>query len=195
MLLSSVTEYFQTCPVGRTPSKVLNRCRICFIYMRKIAALAFAPPADVVDLFVDLKATLPQEANGVADYSEKYYIGQIQGGQRRQPLFPIVLWNVNQQVLAYQCRTNNRIKGWHRRFSSELGGHHPTVWRIIDALKSEERQSSQALERMIAGHVPPPRKRKYVEVDRRLQQIVERYDGRDGDAFLRGIAHNLCLGV
>ena len=95
--------------------------------MRKIAALAFAPPADVVDLFVDLKATLPQEANGVADYFEKYYIGQIQGGQRRQPLFPIVLWNVNQQVLAYRCRTNNCIEGWHRRFSSELACHHPTV--------------------------------------------------------------------
>lgn len=162
--------------------------------VRKIPALAFAPPGDVIDLFELLEVSSPPEAEGLLQYFEKYYIGRIRDdGQRREPMFPKELWNVHSQVLSGRQRTTNNVEGWHRRFSSQLACHHPTVWKAIDALKAEQRQSALKMERVIAGEDQPARKRKYVLLDKRLLRLTETFEQRTPDDFLRGIAHNLRL--
>ena len=163
------------------------------LFIRKIAALAFVPQEDVAFLFEMLQVAAPPRAEVILQYFERYYIGLRHGpnGQRGMPMFPVPLWNVFRQVIDDHCRTNNHVEGWHRRFSSKIACHHPTVWKLINALKSEERQTAHAFERLVAGQGAPARKRKYVLLDQRLKRLVEEYEGRDQDEFLRGIAHNL----
>ena len=83
--------------------------------VRKLAALAFVPPGDVVDYFELLQDSFPVEAEPVIDYFEVNYIGLYQrNGRRKAAQFPIPLWNVHDATLDQEPRTNNNMEGWHR---------------------------------------------------------------------------------
>lgn len=164
--------------------------------IRKLAALAFVPIADVIAYFelLEESAGFPEAAEPVLEYFEQYYIGRRRrNGVRRTPAFPIPLWNVHAPTLDGLPRTNNNVEGWHRRFSGHLLCNHPTVWKLISALQLEEKEVEQRAERLAAGEEGPRRKKKYVDVDRRLRRLCQTFEARTPQDFLRGVAYNLRL--
>ena len=54
-------------------------------------------------------------------------------------MFDIGLWNVMEQTLAEESRTNNHAEAWHRGFQTHVGCHRPTNWKFLDVLKKEEK--------------------------------------------------------
>ncbi|KAL1415174.1 hypothetical protein MTO96_029690 [Rhipicephalus appendiculatus] len=48
------------------------------------------------------------------------------------------MWNVYSATLDGRHMTNNHAEAWNRRLGSIVGHSRPTVWRAIDALRSEE---------------------------------------------------------
>ncbi|KAG8173372.1 hypothetical protein JTE90_015533 [Oedothorax gibbosus] len=109
------------------------------------------------------------------DYFEDTWIGRIaRNGRRREPLFPIEMWNCFSSVVDGLPKTNNSIEGWHRHFSSLLGAHHPSVWKCIKFIKKEQSYSEGKMEQLVAGREGKKKLRKYEDCADRISRIVER---------------------
>ena len=150
------------------------------------------PTGDVLNGFELLAdGNFLADAGDLLDYFEEHYIGRKRPtGERRVPLFPSRVWNVHERFLRALPRTNNNAEGWHRRFSATVACHHPTIWKFLKAVKTEQTLTQQRVAQLTAGDHGPPRKRKYVKLDRRLQRLCQTFEDREPLEFLRGIAHN-----
>ncbi len=87
---------------------------------RSLCVLAFFPVVDVVRAFNLIKTTAPTDINGVLEYFEEFYIGNLVKGSktvRKAPIFPIQLWNCFDRVLSDSQRTNNSVEAWHKQFA------------------------------------------------------------------------------
>ena len=124
-------------------------------------------------------------------YFEATWIGNVQRGRRRLPVFPQELWNVHERVLQDLPRTNNLIEGWHRAFDLRVAITHPTLCRLVDRLRKEQAGNELLIDQTNAGIALPPMKKKYEKVNQRLKDLVEQYDITPVLRFLRSIAHNL----
>ena len=164
--------------------------------VRQLAALAFVPLGDVPEFFDHLDATLSEDMDPILEYFEKNYIGILrQNGHRRTPLFPPATWNVHERTIQNDDRTNNCQEGWHRKFSSTIACHHPTIWKLLDGLLAEQAIMERCREREVAGHEAPKKRRKYEDRDKRLRAILRSFENRTKDEFLRGVAANLAFNI
>ena len=86
-----------------------------------INAFAFVSPNHVIQSF-DVLAQLirnafRQDADDILDYFEDNYIGRfLHNAPRREPLFPIEIWNMFNRADEEFPRTNNAVEGWHKGF-------------------------------------------------------------------------------
>ena len=80
--------------------------------VKTLMALAFIPPADVVQVFEQLSG-LPeyQAVDNIISYLEDNCIGRERRGRNAQPRFPISLWNQYERVVQHLPRSNNSIEG------------------------------------------------------------------------------------
>ena len=87
----------------------------------------------------------------------------VPGGQRRDPLFPITVWNMYEQTLQGLPRTNNTVEGWHRSFQANVGGCH---LNFINILKGEQNLAQVHIAQARAGHQPECQGRRYQDSNR-----------------------------
>jgi hypothetical protein len=170
-------------------------------HLRQLAALAFIPPPDVVEAFEELTESQffvdnEEELRNLINYFEDTWIGRpTRRGGRGNPVFSIEMWNCYNEVLNDLPKTNNSVEGWHRGFSQLLGAYHPTIWKFINGLQQEQSFNELKLEQYSAGQQPPPGKKVYREVAKRIKTVVQDYTNRTRLDYLRGIAQNLSLHV
>ena len=127
--------------------------------MCMVAALAFVPTEDVIhsfDLLCDqIRLTYGDDADRVLDYFEDNYIGRFRANaQHRAPFFPIETWNMFCRTHQEVPCTDNNIKGWHRRFESNLTVAHPGFWKFLNTLNKEENLSQVDILQADGGHQP-----------------------------------------
>ena len=151
------------------------------LLLRHLPALAFVPPAQVLNSYTVLAQLMSNEMLPILDYFERTYIGRTIGAQRRAPLYAIDFWNANGQVINDDPRTNNKVEGHHNLINSTLGFKHPTIWKFIDGLKKLQNGNKTKIACLVARG-PTPRKRKTITND---------FANRTAIDFLRGVAHNL----
>ena len=102
------------------------------------------------------------------------------------------MWNSHTQVQNNVARTNNSVEGWHCAFQNALGCTHPTIYKLISAMRKEQSLTELCIEQYIAGEErPSASKAKYIQLDRRLKALVGRYDQVDRMEFLCGISNNV----
>ena len=161
--------------------------------VRMLPALAFVPQDHVVESFEMLQTIMPDDATPLTDYFEDTYIGRLRrSNQRAQPYFPINVWNVYTRADNNLPRTNNAVEGYHKRLQSSLPCHHPNLWKFLDMLKGDIAINQVQVEQMVAGHVAPPPRKKYLDCNTRiLGIIVNDFLNRNIFDYLRGIAHNI----
>ena len=131
----------------------------------------------------------------VMNYFEDNYIGRLRlapdGEVARSPSrFPIEMWSVYQRTLDGEARTNNFAEAAHRKLQREFGVDHPSLWRFFDGLRRVQHSRDCEYSRFAAGHEPPKKRRKYVEADGRILEIVRQFYTRETLAYLRWIANN-----
>ena len=161
-------------------------------HVRRLMALAFVPPEDIVAVFEELEKNVDPCLEPVLDYLEDYYVGRRARVGRKDPRFPISWWNVYNRTLHDQPRTNNSAEAGHRRFQSELALSHPSIWHFIDTLRKTQKVRDveyDHIETCVASNTKKP---KYAKLDARLQAIVRDYANRTPMDYLRAISHNLC---
>ena len=164
--------------------------------LRQLLALSFVPVTDVVASFDILMETPFFTENErllmpLIHYYEDIWIGRPQRGRRREPMFAHALWNTFTATANEEARTNNSMEGWHRRFSSLIGAHHPSLWKFIDVLKTEQSQTQFRLNQLVAGVPPPAKRRKYKDLDQRLMNSIAKFGTIALTEYLIGIAQNV----
>ena len=162
--------------------------------VRMLAALAFVPDPDVINAFEAVSEDFPLDTQEVIDCFEDTYIARLRnGGHRRVPLFELGLWNMYNQTLDDLPRTNNAVEGWHRSFQANVGAYHPNFWKFIDILKCEQNLTQVNIAQARAGHQPEPQRRRYLDINQRIKNIVQDYHNYDIMQYLRDLAHNISI--
>ena len=85
--------------------------------------------------------------------------------------FSLPLWN----YYSYDGpRTNNRLEGWHNRLKRIVKKPHPNIYELIDVFKREQAASEVTLQQLETGANPPPWKKKYRQLEQRVERIKEK---------------------
>ena len=127
-----------------------------------LIALAFIPPVDIVRAFEELEEYVDPTLELVLEYLEDNYIGRRQRQGRKNPRFPITLWNVYNRTLNNEPRTNNSAEAGHRRFQAELNSSHPSIRRFIDNLRRAQKARDVDYTQLEAGSEPTAKRAKYL---------------------------------
>ena len=126
--------------------------------MKKLAALAFLPFADVIDAFEVLADTFEDDEPPLLGYFEPTWIGVTVGrrsGRRTTPIFPLAMWNVHGRHFTGTTRTTNALESFHHAFNSLLSCKHPTIWVLLKALHRQQALTDTTLIHIARGEQKP----------------------------------------
>ncbi|KAK4329460.1 hypothetical protein Pmani_000217 [Petrolisthes manimaculis] len=106
------------------------------VLMKCLPALAFVPEDYVIPIFEELALTLLQEPEvEEVVYFESTYIRGVQiGGCRRDPRFPIELWNHFDDAEECAPKPTNCCEGFHNALKSVYMCAHPTMWKFLKGI-------------------------------------------------------------
>ena len=69
--------------------------------------------------------------------------------------------------------------------ASLMGCTNPTIWRFIDVLRKEQVLTDWKIAQKLMRQPPPPRQKKWLDYDRRLNVVIDAYDDYERLDFLR----------
>ena len=166
------------------------------LLVKRLLALAFVPPQDVIDLFEHLiEDPAYRDIEAICDYMEDNFIGRLRRGRRGPPRFSLQLWSQFSRVIDNLPRSNNAIEGWHNAFNNVVGFAHPTTTKLARKLQQEQ-HSTQLLRRQLElGTTPGKKKKTYIRVNEALHTMVTDYNNRDPITYLGDIARVLNINV
>ena len=97
------------------------------------------------------------DADEVLDYFEDIYIGRFCGNAPQRPaLFPIELWNMFNRATEEFARKNLNMEACHSNFQANVSSTHPTFWKFLDVLLTEEGIVQVRMFKNQTGHAPEP---------------------------------------
>ncbi|XP_062584465.1 uncharacterized protein LOC134246160 [Saccostrea cucullata] len=76
-------------------------------------------------------------------------------------------------------RTTNAVEGWHHKFNRMCRRPHPNLFMFVQLIQKEQAANEAKMIQLAAGGVIRPKKRKYRQLDRRIQDLKTRL--RQGD--------------
>lgn len=72
-------------------------------------------------------------------------------------------------------RTTNNIEGWHNKLKKMTQHSHPNIFTAIQMFKDVQNANDIARIQIAAGGTTRPRAKRYINIDRRLTTLKERY--------------------
>lgn len=169
----------------------------CFrLKVKKLLALAFVPVSDVIKAFELIADDFNDDDDEkLLDYFEPTWIGEPKrrGTGRKQPKFPIELWNIYDRVSANLPRSNNSIEGWHNAFAKRVSIVHPTINKLTDKIRREQSKFEVDVAQIRQGHEPKPKKAIYRKRDETIKRLVDDYQNVTLGEYLKGLAANMSM--
>ena len=74
---------------------------------------------------------------------------------------------------------------------TEVGAHHPNIWRFIKCFQKEQSFNEVQIEQYVAGIEPVQPRKRYLNAAKRIKRLVHAFDPDDIVEYIRGITHNL----
>ncbi len=180
--------------------------------VRQLVALAFLPPTEIPNAFLEFKYTIPSSNNSnsklfqLFDYFDTTYVRgpirrtvNVQGmttvrENRSPPTFSPSLWSVHDRVELEIPRTQNKIEGWHHRFEVLVSGSHVGLFKIIKELQKEQKNTEKEIEDAMRGAERPKPSKQVQEREKRILNIFEsRNTYTTAIDLLCAYAHNIHL--
>lgn len=138
--------------------------------------------------------------NGISHFQVTYIRGKRAQGRRKavNVRYEPRLWNQYDAVLQRSARTNNASEGWHNRFQTVVGRHHPSFYAFLKELQKEQGDTETMLREIGLGH----KVKRPISVRRRLTEnsifnLVSSYDTYVAEnnilQYLKAIGYNLNL--
>ena len=111
-------------------------------------------------------------------------------------VYPPDTWNHYQSALDGTHKTNNVSEAWHNRFAVVVGKHHPDIYSALTELQKEQGDTgSMVAELSISKKVRASPKRKWVELQERIQSVARKYNEykakNDVYTYLRTLSYNV----
>lgn len=72
-----------------------------------------------------------------------------------------------------------------------VGQSHPNIFKFIEAIKNEQNLQEMKMAQISASQEPAPKRKKYENLNKRLQNIVTHYNRDNILEYLKRIAHNV----
>lgn len=188
-----------------------------------LLALAFVPPEDVKSAYRLLREEIrlhQDELIPVADYFDATYVngppprhapaargrgrgrGRGHGAVPRAmpPRYPIETWNHYQSTIDGRHRTNNVSEGWHNRFRLMVNKQHPDLFSLIKEFQKEQADTEASIAELSLGkNVKAMPKKKWVQQQKRIRRIVQRYaQYKEEDnvlEYLENLACNIAISL
>ncbi|VDI81545.1 Hypothetical predicted protein [Mytilus galloprovincialis] len=76
-------------------------------------------------------------------------------------------------------RTTNHLEGWHSKPKKHITHAHPNIFEIIKLLKHEEASNALTMMQYAAGGKRVAPKKKYVEINNRLDELQFRHRNQE----------------
>ena len=132
-----------------------------------------------------------QECASYCSYVERTYIGKInpRTGDRRDPMFPIDMWNIHDRILSGKHTTNNSVESWNGRWNNTVGSNH-NIFRVISGFKNEDGLARTKLQELVSGRSPevnPSRKERKTARFEALKRSLSNYNQATLDEFMHGL--------
>jgi hypothetical protein len=165
------------------------------LHIRYLVALALVPAPDVIsayDQILDLPFFINNEdvlSTYINYFQSTWMFSLDRRGARKPPLYSIGLWNCHDSVLQDLPKTNNACESFHSAFARYLSVHHPSVYKLIRGLLEQQALTEAKMEQYISGSETTERKKKYVELARRLKDCVGTYSSTPRMEYIRKIAN------
>jgi hypothetical protein len=147
-----------------------------------LKAVAFVPIDDVEEIFDRiLDETEWGDFRAVADYFEKYYVGEYKRVPntrrmtRTKPMFPPKIWNQFERSKAGLARTNNSTEAFNGAFSKALGKVHPTMWELFSHIQKEASKTHGRIQQLQMGRYKPKKNPTYKKVSEAIQAVCLAY--------------------
>ncbi|VDI03735.1 Hypothetical predicted protein [Mytilus galloprovincialis] len=86
------------------------------------------------------------------------------------------LWN---HYLTQGPRTTNHLEGWHSKLKKHVTHAHPNIFELIKLLKHEEAFNAMTMIQYAAGGKRAAPKKKYVEINIRLDEVKLRHRNQE----------------
>ncbi|KAK0402450.1 hypothetical protein QR680_016340 [Steinernema hermaphroditum] len=116
--------------------------------------------------------------NDLFEYFDDTYIGSNEIAR-----YAVEDWNVHDTVETHLGRTNNAIEGWHSALNKRFRKANPPFSTLIFELKEEELDAQSRIQRYrinpSEGIAVRTRLKKYVRVDKIIQETVKLFDATD----------------
>lgn len=160
--------------------------------IKSFQALAFVPVQDVVGAYQELVSSLTEEMvqtlTPFIGYFESTWIGIEINGRRRNPLFPLNMWNVHSRTVRDLPRTTNSLEGWHRAFEQRVNITHPTLARLVGKIKKEQARWELQIEQMKSGIAIGRRDPRYIELNTAIKDVLNTVQNTPTIEFLATLA-------
>ena len=98
---------------------------------------------------------------------------------------------LNEQTLNEQQWTNSYAEAAHKCLQTKLQMDHPSIWKLFEGLKHIQKGRDVFYKHMVAGHVPPAKRRKNRQAEQQLPNLVRNFGNQPMVDYLRDVAHNL----
>lgn len=174
-------------------------------FCAQLDGLAFLPLEEVKEGMDHLQDIASEDAAPLVDYFNQTYVSGVYRIRNNTnsdtikmrhvpPAFPPATWNMHEATLEGDPRTNNISEGFNNKLAHLVGTQHPSVWRLIECLRSEKSRVDTVLLQDARGHKPYKRRRLHFQkLQERLMNLChDRIQGKKSiPEFLRGIGFNL----
>ena len=98
------------------------------------------------------------------------------------------MWN----YFRYEgLRTNNHVEGYHTRLNKKAGKAHPNLYEVLDLFRHEDAAACVTYMQLSAGQPAPKRRKKYDQMDARINKLGLEYMRCDRDlkSYLSAVGH------
>ncbi|CAG8548683.1 1650_t:CDS:2 [Gigaspora rosea] len=134
------------------------------------------------------------EAGHVVRWFEKTFIygrvrhTHINGNiSRSEPLFSHTFWSVVNNIEHAYPRTQNSVKGWHRRWDILVGCAHAGIFRILKEIQKEQNRVELDIEAILQGALMPPQRRHNIKCEQCIQTV---YNDRGNRSIMEYLHNN-----
>ena len=160
---------------------------------KKVQALAYIPIEGVIDGFLLIQKESPKSFNPILKWLENNYIGKLEGCSttaRKEPRFPIKVWNVYERVKKDLPRTNNLVESWYSVINADTRKN-LTVNKTVELCRKEQGNMEAEFQKCISGdkQPKPPNSRRTREEN--IKRIVMNYKRAHLADNLLGLANNM----
>jgi len=115
-------------------------------------------------------------------------VGYLAYGHRKNPVFPIKMWNSYDMIVNEEPNAITPVQRWHQKFKLTLENNCEEIADFINLMKSEQDSLEASLEQPIVEDTSSPFTKNsdiYLNRDISLKVIVDNYDLGDTLLYLK----------